>query len=662
MQRQETIWALPLSICLLTLASAIAQDGGDPSSGGNCSSTPCVTTHHNNNARTGVNSLETVLVANSFPSGFGASTTVSLDGMVYAQPLYVYGVSWAGSGACAAGTLNMVYVATENNTLYAIEADSPYAVCQTVSLNSGDAAIPVGELPGGPCNNLTGSSSYGTVGVTGTPVIDPASGLLFVVSAHQVGSIGSYTYTQRLNAVSITSLSIVKTLDLFTSVNAATPSGYPTFYALNESQRAGLTATKLGTSGLNIYVPWGTFCDSNIPSGGSFGITSKFQWIYSTSQFGSSVGNFYIEGTNTNLSYTPSQPAGIWMSGGAPAADGGGNVFVSAGNGHFEGVSSPLNFGNSIVKLGGSSFGEEDFYTPNVWSILNTGTTGTNTVSCSPYPNNATCTVQLPTGDWDLGSGGVVLLTGSSSTSYGELVAGGKEGIFYVAFYCSSSTQCPTTGWNRVMGGLDGLASAGQGGYGTNTASVPQDYSCTPVATALTPSPGNLAQCFYGVPVQATKAESGERSTPAYWPAGSTPYLYTVGTTDLLKAYSFSATSGTFVTTPVATAESPSGSTFNYPGATPSITSNGTNINSAVVWVLDTSAWNKGSSNQAVLTAYAAKPSGSSLTQLWTSGTSGPGATKFMTPTIANGKAYVGGQRVGGCGPTCTGLLTIYHQ
>lgn len=345
------------------------------------------------------------------------------------------------------------------------------------------------------------------------------------------------------------------------------------------------------------------------------------------------------------------------MSGGAPAADSSGNVYVAVGNGKFEGVNTPLNFGNSIVKLGGSTFGEEDFYTPNVWSILNFGTTGTNKASCG-----GTCQVALPTGDWDLGSGGAVLLTTSSATQYGELVAGGKEGMFYVTYYCSSST-CPSTSWNALMGGLDGPT-----GYNTNSASNYKTQACTQ-GTSMSPSPGSLAQCFYGVPVQATKAESGERATPAFWsPSGSNPYLYTVGTSDILKAYVFNSTgsnAGTFTTPAGATGNPPSGSgtKFGYPGATPSVSWDGTHTNTAIVWVLDTSAWSKGSSNQAVLTAYVAQPSGSSLNQIWTTygKTGAPGATKFMVATVANGKVYVGGQRVGGCGSTCTGLLTIYY-
>jgi hypothetical protein len=464
-----------------------------------------------------------------------------------------------------------------------------------------------------------------------------------------------------LSAVNITTLSILNSLDLPSQINAIKPSGYPTFYTLNESQRSGLALTHSEATEANIYMAWGTFCDSHIDAlGGSFGMVAKAEWNYQTSQFGSQLSTFYTQGKKTDISHPIGDPAGVWMSGDAPAADTGGNIYIATGNGNFEGVGTELNFGDSIIKLGGTSFGEEDYYTPNDWAELNNGASN---VSCDPYPGGTCTPIDLPQGDWDLGSGGVVLLTASSPTNYGEVIGAGKEGMFYVTYYCSSAAMCPTTNWNQLMGGLDGLASAGQGGYNTDTSSLYSSYACTPTATPMTPSPGNLAQCFYGIPVQAERSESGERSTPAFWP-GATPYLYTVGTTDILKAYPFNPTTGTFTTPAVATAGPPPsvGTNFGYPGATPSISSNGTEFSSTVLWVLDTSAYANKTHNEAVLTAYAAKPNGSTLTRLWTSGTAnGPGAVKFMPPTVANGQVYIGGQQIGLCGPTCTGLLTIYH-
>jgi hypothetical protein len=648
-------------ICLLICGAVMAQDGGDPSSDANCATNPCMTTYHNNNTRNGVNTHESVLVANGAngfpPPGWGTATPVNnIDSIIYAQPLYVFGVLWTGptpNAGCPQLTgnppRNMVYVATEANTLYAIDADY-YGICTSLPLNNSDTAIPVSQVGNGACNNLSGSKTNGTVGITGTPVIDPNHNMLFAVSSHVSGS----AYRQRLNAVDITNLTLVKALGLEGPINASMPPGYPTFYVQNEDQRAGLTLTKIGTTGANIYIGWGTYCDSHDSSlGGSFGLVSEFDFDYGTKTFGSTAENFYVQGMNTDLSAPLGNPAGVWMAGGAPAADAGGNVYVVTGNGNFEGMNTPLNLGNSIVKLGGSSFqNAEDFYTPNVWKQLNSGASGVSCGTdylCSPCPTPCGF-ISLGQTDWDLGSGGVVLLTDSSATGYGEMVAGGKEGMFYVPYYCKSSAQCPTTNWNQLMGGLDGA------GYGFNSGgSLYTSIPCT-MGPALTK--GGIAQCFYGEPL-TTRMDSGQRGTPAYW-AGSTPYLYTVGISDSLKAYPFTGGLFTVNTTPAE-----SSSTYAFPGVTPVITSNGASFASAVVWVLDTSAYGTPGNNQAVLSAYAAKPpSGSSWTPLWTSGTTGPGAVKFTIPTIANGKVYVPGQvGVGGCGTSlgCKGLLMIYH-
>jgi hypothetical protein len=655
-----------LAVCLSLCGVAAAQDP-DVSGTGVCATSPCTTTYHNNNARTGVNSHETILKPSSLPNFTHAD--FQLDSMVYAQPLYISSVAFNG-GPCTPGTpRDIAYVVTENNTIYAIDADN-YQECTHVNLNivgAGEAAIPVSALPGGPhgCNNLTGSPSNGTLGITGTPVIDPGNNVIFFVTSHQApNGQGGYNYTQRLQARKLTDLSQWDVLDIPNAINTANPSS-PTFYALNENQRAGLLLA-VNSNTANVVVAWSTNCDSSIPSGGSFGLVAEFDFSYSTDKFDStSIESFYPLGPYTNISTTPppTGPAGVWMSGGAPAADAGGNVYVSVGNGNFEAMTSPLTYGQSILKLSGSSLSLSDYYTPNDWSQLNlgSGSPTPHAVGCAGV-GQPSCLISggLAQGDWDLGSGGVVLLKKSSSTAYGELVAAGKEGMFYVTWYCSSST-CPAgANWNRLMGGLDG------GGYSTDSSSTDwKVYGCTP---ASAPAAGYLAQCLYIVPV-TSRPESGERGTPAYWSPGGTAsnYLYTVGTGDqntseYFKAFQFS--SGQLSTT---WAED-GNILYGYPGATPTVSWSGTDATTGIVWVLETDTYDHSANNRAILRAYQATPSGSSMVLKWTSiSTTGPGAVKFSVPTVANGKVFVAGEEVNttpnGCGRLsgCAGLLTIYH-
>ena len=119
-----------------------------------------VTTYHNDNARTGQNTQETILTpANVNSAQFGKLFSVSVDGWVYAQPLYLSNVSIGGS------THNVLYVATEHDSLYAIDADKGTILWQTSLIPSGGSAVSSsGDLA---CTDLVPE-----VGITGTPVID----------------------------------------------------------------------------------------------------------------------------------------------------------------------------------------------------------------------------------------------------------------------------------------------------------------------------------------------------------------------------------------------------------------------------------------------------------------------------------------------------------
>ena len=122
-----------------------------------------VTTWHNDLARTGANTQETTLTtANVNVNNFGKLFSASVDGQVYAQPLYLSGVSIGG------GTHNVLYIATEHDSVYAIDADSGTIYAQ-VSL------IPPGGTTVNSSSDLNCGDINPEVGITGTPVIDPAS-------------------------------------------------------------------------------------------------------------------------------------------------------------------------------------------------------------------------------------------------------------------------------------------------------------------------------------------------------------------------------------------------------------------------------------------------------------------------------------------------------
>jgi hypothetical protein len=593
-------------------------------------SSPCVTTYHNDANRDGVNPYEATLTVPTVSSGLSVKFTQTVDGQIYAQPLFVSSLFVNGASH------NVVFVATQNNTVYAIDGDAG-GILWSTSLNAiGETAVPYTDLP------LSGSGQYCVniipeVGITGTPVIDASvtPPVLYVVSKNKESN---GTWAQKLHAIE------TDTGGELTGSPFDVASHVAAFSAINQLQRTGLALSHDANGNANVYVAWGSHCDAGAYSGSIVG----FNYNY-TSQSFSVVGSFNPEG-NTG------RKSGIWMSGGAPAVDGNGNLYLSTGDGKWSGTAKTPLVPDSVVKLqqGTSSLTLADYYTPNDQYYLSQGAVGTGIVlSCGTG-----CSISNLPNNTDLGSGGVVLLQPSGiSLAAPELIAGGKEGVIYVVDYQSSS--------NGVMGGLDGC------GYNCTTGSDPTQTPCT--TSSVPTTPGAIAYCFDAIPF-SPPGETGSRGTPAFWSGSATNpenYLYTLGSQDKLKAFQMQS-NGTFGS--AMTANSPAAN-FSYPGASPSISWNSStsDVNDAIVWVLNTGGFatlNR-AAKPAVLYAYAAVPNNGSLVRLWdsaSSGQTGPGAVKFVVPTVANGKVYVAGGTPGylpnssNCSfaPTSCGQLTVY--
>jgi Putative Ig domain len=267
-----------------------------------------VYTYHNDLARDGANIKEFALTpATVSTATFGKLFSCTVDGAVYAQPL------WVAHLTIGAASHNVVYVATQHDSLYAFDADaSPCVQLWKVSLIDAahGAAVPENSVPSGVVGFLvgdgTGSDIAPEVGVTSTPVIDPVSRILYVVSK-SVES-GTTTIHQRLHAI-----------DLFTGSEKtgspvtlqATDQGVA-YDPKQQNQRAGLALVN-GT----VYVASGSHDDTP-------------QW------FGWILGYTYSGAAFTPTSALNVAPTtgggGIWMSGGAPSADGNGNLYVTTGN------------------------------------------------------------------------------------------------------------------------------------------------------------------------------------------------------------------------------------------------------------------------------------------------------------------------------------------
>jgi hypothetical protein len=343
-----------------------------------------VTTYHNDNSRTGQNTQETTLTpANVNSTQFGKLFSVTVVGAVYAQPLYLSAVTIAG------GTHNVLYVVTEHDNVYAIDADSG-TIYKTVSL------IPSGGNTVNSSTDLGCGDLVPEVGITGTPVIDSVSGTLYVVAKSNVGG----SIVQYLHALDVATLAekFNGPVNIHASVAGSgydSSAGLVTFNAKQENQRAALLLENN-----HVIIGWSSHCDSDPWHGWvmSYNATSLQQeGVFNTSPNGSRNG--------------------VWMSGGGIASDANGNLYFPTGNGTWNGTTD---FGDSIVKLGppaSGSFPVLDYF--------------------SPY-NQAS----LASSDEDVSSGGLVLLPPLASGTQ-LLAEQGKAGWIYLININNMGKYCP---------------------------------------------------------------------------------------------------------------------------------------------------------------------------------------------------------------------------
>jgi hypothetical protein len=271
-----------------------------------------VLTQHNDLSRTGANTAETILTPANVNAGtFGQLFTDNVDGQVYAQPLYVQNLGIAG------GTHNVVFVCTESNSVYALDADAAGVTYWHTNLGAPFASTCMDLVP--------------IIGITGTPVIDLSSGTIYLDTKLAAGP------AHKLHALDITTGGEKFGGPVVISADA--------FDASIQHQRPGL----LLLNGV-VYLGYGSHCDAGSYHG-------------------------YVLGYNaTNLTQvaafntTPTgSEGGVWSGGMAPAADTNGNIYIMVGNGTFDGTA---NYGECFVKLS-ANLTVEDYAVPTNWSTLN---------------------------------------------------------------------------------------------------------------------------------------------------------------------------------------------------------------------------------------------------------------------------------------------------
>ena len=383
-----------------------------------------VLTQHYDIARTGANTSEAVLTpANVSTSQFGKLFSYPVDGYVYAQPLYVPGVTMGADTPQAGTKHNVVFVATENDSVYAFDADrnSPVANASPLwRVTLLDAAH--GAAPGARVMYSTDISNQvdivPIIGITSTPVIDPATGTLYVVGKTKEGN----AYVQRLHALSITNGAEkfggpVKLQASVKGTGTGSVAGTLNFDPYWQNQRAGL----LLLHGI-VYIAFGAHED--------FGPWHGWILAYNAATLGQ---------TGAWCSTPNGSSGGIWAAGAGLAANVPdptghpyGRLFASTGNGSFNAAPSyknSMNFGDSIFRLDLAN---------GVPSM--TTTTGT-TVGDDFTPFDQ---ARLDNQDMDQGSGGTLLLPSAASGSKRLLVQAGKTGRIYVVNQDSMGGYHPT--------------------------------------------------------------------------------------------------------------------------------------------------------------------------------------------------------------------------
>ena len=344
-----------------------------------------VLTYHNDAVRTGQNLAESILTPALVKAGtFGKLLNVSVDGKVDAQPLYVSGVNTGGSH-------NVVYAATEHDSVYAFDANSGHIYWHVSLLKSGET----------PSDSRSCDQVTPEIGITATPVIDLTAGPHGTIYVVAMSKDNSGNYYHRLHALDITNgaeqFSGPKTIQAsYPGSGANSSNGQVVFDPKQYKDRPGL----LLLNGV-VYTSWGSHCDINPYTG----------WL---------IGYDRLKLTQTSVfNFAPNgSEAALWNSGGAPAADSQGNIFVSVANGTFDttltsaGFPARGDYGNSFVKLAvkGGKTSAADYWTM--------------------YDSNSESSH-----DTDLGSGGIMLLPDQKDSNGGVhhlAVGAGKDSNLYV--------------------------------------------------------------------------------------------------------------------------------------------------------------------------------------------------------------------------------------
>jgi hypothetical protein len=467
-------------------------------------STADVVMYHNDIARTGQNLNETILTpANVNSTTFGKIRSLPVDGKVDAQPLYL-----SSQQNIAGGTHNVLYVATEHDSVYAFDADSGTQLWKVSLLGSGETTS---DTRG--CDQVVPE-----IGITSTPVIDRSAGphgVIYVVAMSKSGS----TYFQRLHALDVTTGAEVfggpqNIQASFTGTGDNSSNGKVIFDPAQYKERTAL----LLLNGV-LYTTWASHCDIRPYTG----------WIMAFNQ------TTLAQTSVLNIVPNGSEGA-IWMADTGPAVDSAGNVYVLVANGDFgtamdaNGFPSNGNFGNAFLKMSTSGgLAVADYFE----------------MSNQAAENGS---------DADLGSGGAIVLpdlTDGSGNVRHLAVGAGKDGHIYVVNRDAMGKFNSSS--NNIYQDLTGVLGNGvfsMPAYFNNTVyygAVGDAIKAFKITSAkLSTSPSFQSSNSFPYPGSTPSISANSTSNAIVWAAenGGTAVLHAYDATNLHELYNSNQASG----------------------------------------------------------------------------------------------------------------------
>jgi len=445
-----------------------------------------VTTYHNDGTRAGVNSQELALTpSNVHPATFAKLFSCPVDASTYTQTLWVPNLSIAG------GTHNVIFTATSHNTVYAFDADSnPCVTYWSKNL------VPSGETWPNSVD-MGGDDIEPDTGVLGTPVIDPTTNILYVVTKTKTigtNARGPGQCFQRLHALHLSDgteaangpLALTPAITVPGTGDGSNGSAVP-FDPFHENQRPGLALINN-----TVYVSWGSYIDQKPWHG----------WVIGFNKSDLRAAPLLFNATPNGYG------AGIWMAGGAPTIDSNNNLYVITSNGDYNGAAGE--FGDSFVKLD-SNLVVQDWFTPQDEALMESGNGDLGAGGAAVLADLPNAPVQhLLIGGGKIGSGQAGELYVMNRDAMGHLEGAGGPPLVQ-KFPVTRHIYATPAFWNNTLyiAGKDGPVNA---------------YSLSPTTGLFNPTPVSHSVVLFGGRGATPSISSNGSSHGIVWAADTSQY------------------------------------------------------------------------------------------------------------------------------------------